>query len=298
MADKKIPLIIDTDPGVDDTLALRMAFRSDLFDVKLVCSVAGNVSIELTTANALYLTKAWGGDIPVAKGGASPLGADASYVHGAGGLGGYKLPEHGYKLDGRDAVTAMYETLTAASEKITLVTLGPLTNIADLIKAHPDCIGKIDRIYAMIASKDGTGNITPWAEFNSYCDPAALDTVIRSGAEIVFAPMHLGREAKLSRDEMLSRAGGTQFGEMLKMMFSGYHDEAAGDGYVAMYDANSVEALIRPGLYDFVRCTASVNLNGHPGQTFLSADERGGCFRIEIRDKKALDEAMLNDLFA
>lgn len=295
---KRLPLIIDTDPGVDDTLALRIMFLSDKLDIRLVCSVAGNVSIDLTTVNTLYLTKKWGkAGIPVARGCASPLGVDASYVHGAGGLGGYKLPPQSYKPDFEDAVEAMYKTLKRAKQPVYLVTLGPMTNAGMLLKKHPEIKNKIGRIYAMIASKDGTGNITPYAEFNAYCDPQALQTVVASGVETVFAPMHLGRESKLPMSELLSRAGKTDMAEMMEDMFAGYRDDAAGDGYVAMYDANAAEALLNPELYDFVRCGATVNVTDRPGQTFLKPDPDGKFFRIEIRDKEKLASAMYNDLF-
>ena len=297
---KRTPIIIDADPGVDDALALKMAFGSPRLDIRLLCSVAGNVSIRFTTANALFLTKKYGGNIPVARGSASPLSrqaVDASSVHGERGIGDYVIPEHDYKLDSEDGIEAMYAALLAAKEPVTLITLGPLTNIAALLEKHPDALGKIGRIYAMIASVDGTGNITPYAEFNAYCDPEALEAVVKSGAEIVFAPMHLGRDAKLSQADILARGAGSEFGAMLEEIFAGYKDDAAGEGYVAMYDANAVAALLHPELYDFIRCTAEVNVTDKPGRTFLRSDEAGSFFYLEIRDRAGLAEAMLADLF-
>ena len=298
--EKKIPLIIDTDPGVDDALALKMAYGCPRLDIRLVCSVAGNVSIRFTTANALYLTKKYGGDIPVVKGSASPLSrqaTDAASVHGASGIGSYVIPPHDYRLDSEEGVEVMYETLKSMDDPFTLITLGPLTNIATLFDRHPDAPARIERIYAMIASVDGSGNITDTAEFNAYCDPEALDAVIRSGVEVVFAPMHLGRVAKLAQSDILARGSGSEFGAMLAEIFRGYSDEAAGPGYVAMYDANAVEALLRPELYDFIRCTAEVNTADKPGQTFLRPSPEGKYFYLEIKDTEALAEAMLNDLY-
>ncbi len=298
--EKKIPLIIDTDPGVDDALALKMAFGSPKLDIRLVCSVAGNVGIGRTTANALFLTKKYGGDIPVAQGSASPLSrqaADASGVHGASGIGDYVIPEHDYTLEPEDGIEAMAAVLASSEEKVTLVTLGPLTNIATLLDKHPECLEKIERIYAMIASVDGAGNITPYAEFNACCDPEALAAAAASGAEIVFAPMHLGRDAKLAQADILARGKGSEFGDMLEQIFRGYKDDAAGEGYVAMYDANAVEALLHPELYDFIRCAPEVNTTDKPGQTFLRPDEGGRAFYLEIRDRAALEEQMLTDLF-
>ena len=296
----RIPLIIDADPGVDDALALKIAFGSPKLDVRLVCSVAGNVGIGRTTANALFLTKRYGGDIPVVRGSGSPLSrqaTDASSVHGASGIGDYVIPEHDYKLDSEDGVEAMYEALKGAGEPVTLLTLGPLTNIATLLARHPDAPKYVKRVYAMIASVDGTGNITEYAEFNAYCDPEALDAVIRSGMDVVFAPMHLGRDAKLAQKDILERGKGTEFGDMLDQIFRGYIDEAAGKGYVAMYDANAVEAIIHPELYDFVRCTAEVDTGDHPGRTFLRPDAAGRYSYIEIKDTDVLAKAMLADLY-
>ena len=297
---KKTPIIIDTDPGVDDALALKMAFGSEALDIRLVCSVAGNVAIDRTTMNALFLTKKYGGDIPVARGSASPLSreaTDASGVHGASGIGDYVIPEHDYRPEPGDGVEVMAAALAAAGEKVTLITLGPLTNIAALLARHPESLEKIERIYAMIASVDGTGNITPYAEFNAYCDPEALDAVVRSGAELIFAPMHLGREARLAQADILARGGDGEFASMLGQIFRGYRDDAAGEGYVAMYDANAVEALLHPECYDFIPCTPEVNLSERPGQTFLRRDNAGRARYLEIRDRAALEEQMLSDLF-
>ena len=143
MKKKKLPLIIDTDPGVDDTLAMRILFGSDELDIRLVCSVAGNVSIDLTTVNTLYLTRLWGGDIPVARGCVSPLGVDAAYVHGAGGLGGYKLPRQNHLPDQPDAVDAVYRVLSESEEPVTFITFGPMTNIGLLLKKYPGIEAKL-----------------------------------------------------------------------------------------------------------------------------------------------------------
>ena len=149
----------------------------------------------------------------------------------------------------------------------------------------------------MIASVDGTGNITEYAEFNAYCDPEALDAVIRSGVEVVFVPMHLGRDARLSQKDILDRSRGTEFGEMLDKVFDGYRDDAAGEGYVAMYDANAIEAIIHPEQYDFIRCTAEVDTGEFRGRTFLRPNENGRFYYIDIKDTDELARVMLDDMF-
>ena len=129
-------------------------------------------------------------------------------------------------------------------------------------------------------------------------DSPALDIrLVCTGVEIVFAPMHRGRVARLAEADILARGRGSDFGAMLEEIFRDYQDRAAGEGYVAMYDANVMEAILHPELYDFVRCSASVDTGAHPGQTFLRPDANGRLSYLEIRDADAVARSMLNDLF-
>ena len=109
--------------------------------------------------------------------------------------------------------------------------------------------------------------------------------------------MHLGRVAKLAQADILARGSGSEFGAMLAEIFTGSRDDAAGAGYVAMYDANVMEAILHPALYDFVRCTAEVDTGDFPGRTFLRPDAAGKSFYLEIRDADAVARSMLDDLF-
>ncbi len=296
---KNIPVIIDTDPGVDDLLALKIAFSCPSLDIRLVSSVAGNVPIELTTANALYITKKYGGDIPVAKGGMSPLYgtlSDASAVHGKSGIGNYTIPGHSYKIDKRTASDAMYDVIKRSDTPVAVIALGPLTNIASLITDHPDAVENISVISSMAGSPSGAGNITEYSEFNVYCDPDALDTVLRSGADVILSPMEIGYDTKLPVEDILCRVKGTEFGDMLSSVLDGYHDDGAGEGYVAMYDANAVLALIRPDLYRYIRCEATVDVTHHPGQTFFVPDDDGRQLWAVADNIRGIAEAMLGGL--
>ncbi len=298
MQQDKTPVIIDTDPGIDDALALNIALRSAGLDVLLVCSVAGNVSLDLTTANALYLTGLYGNGVPVARGCSGPRtdGSDASSVHGAGGIGSFVIPKHPYSLLSEPGIHAIRAKLHSAAVPVTLITLGPLTNIAALLTLDPAVSQKISRIIAMIGSVDGTGNITPYAEFNAWCDPLSFGTVLKSGIPLVFAPMQLGLEVKLSKSDLLSRAQDSASRDMVSDMLSGYHDPAAGEGFVAMYDANAVEALLHPALYSFTPCRAQLDLTDRPGQTRFIPDPAGPYSFLQIRDRSRLAAAMLDDL--
>ena len=295
---KKIPVIIDTDPGVDDLLALKAALSRPELDVRLLCSVAGNVEISLTTRNTAFIRHFCGADCPVAKGESSPMalrGMDAGSVHGDGGIGGFTPPEEEKGPDRADGIEAEYEVIKNSDEKITLITLGPLTNIARLFERHPDAVANVDRIYAMVASVDGTGNITPWAEFNAVCDAPALKAVAESGVPMVISPMQSGHEALIPKTDFIEAAD-AEFAGLLEQVFSKYNDPAAGEGLVAMYDANAVETLIRPELYDFTHCRVEVDTGEKEGQTFLIPDPDSPHVVARIRDVGALTKRMVEDI--
>ncbi len=159
----KTPIILDTDPGIDDAVAIAAALFSPELDLQLITTVAGNVSVEKTTRNALQLLHFWNADVPVAQGAATPLVRplrDAASVHGESGMEGYEFVEHDRLALDVPAFQAIYERLTAATEPLTLVTIGPLTNIALLLTHYPACKAKIKRL-VMMGGSAGRGNFTP-----------------------------------------------------------------------------------------------------------------------------------------
>ena len=151
---KKRNLIIDTDPGIDDAAAITILLSEPSLDVKLIASVSGNVGIEHTTNNALKLLTFLNKKIPVAKGAAAPLMREnrfATNAHGKSGMGGFEFPEFGTELLLKEnAVMNEYYTLLNSEEKVTILTLGPLTNIALLIATFPEIKEKIDEIILLL----------------------------------------------------------------------------------------------------------------------------------------------------
>lgn len=175
------PIIIDTDPGIDDAAAISIALNHPEIDVKMITTVHGNVNIDKTTRNALQLKAFFESDVPVHRGAVAPLinaPIDASHVHGETGMGGYELPEPSPELLASNrAIEAMRETILESDEPITLVPIGPLTNIALLFKTYPEVKSNIKAIVLMGGSA-GRGNVTPAAEFNIYCDTALTHAVL------------------------------------------------------------------------------------------------------------------------
>ena len=179
--DERIPLLIDTDPGVDDALALLMALADARHDVVGLTIAAGNVGLEHTVANALRICEVAGrADVPVYPGCDRPLlhpAPDAANVHGADGLGDAGLPRAARKAEDVHAAEAIIALSHAHAGRLLLVALGPLTNIALALRLDPTLPSRIARLVVMGGAVTGHGNITPSAEFNVYFDPEAAHIV-------------------------------------------------------------------------------------------------------------------------
>ena len=195
---EKRPIIIDTDPGIDDALAIAIALFSEELDVKLISTVAGNVSLENVTNNALKLLSFWEKDIPVAAGADRPLIeplVDASNVHGVTGMEGYDFPEPKKELLLEEhAVNAMHRVIMESAEPVTLVPIAPLTNIALLFTMYPEVKANIKEI-VMMGGSAGRGNKGVMSEFNIATDPEAAKIVFDSGLPIVMAGLDVGWKA-------------------------------------------------------------------------------------------------------
>jgi len=194
-------LLIDTDTASDDAVALIMALQSPDVDVLAITTVAGNVGVAQASRNALYVAELCGSNVPVYAGAAAPLcrqAARADWFHGSDGLGdhGYPPPRRG--VEAAHAIEAIGSTIEA-NPGLTLVTLGPLTNVALALAQRPEIAAKVARCVVMGGNPCCEGNVTPAAEYNIWCDPEAARIVLRSGMPIDLAGWHLCRgEAVLS----------------------------------------------------------------------------------------------------
>ncbi|MDG2294254.1 MAG: nucleoside hydrolase [Paracoccaceae bacterium] len=252
-------IIIDTDPGQDDAVAILLALASpDEIDVIGITAVAGNVPLALTEKNARIICELAGRtDIPVFAGCDRPLGRSlvtAEHVHGKTGLDGPVLPDPEMPLQSTHAVDFIIETLRAhASGTITLCPLGPLTNIATALTKAPDIAKKIAAIVLMGGAYFEVGNITPTAEFNIYVDPEAADIVFKSGINITVMPLDVTHKAlvtKLRNDAF--RALGTPVGNAVAEMtdfFERFDKEKYGSAGAPLHDPCVTAYLIRPELF-------------------------------------------------
>ncbi|ONI78928.1 nucleoside hydrolase [Actinosynnema sp. ALI-1.44] len=275
-------LIIDTDPGVDDAFAIALAARHPDVDLLAVTTVAGNIGIEHTTRNALNLLALCGrADVPVAAGAHRPFsravrGDDA---HGNDGLGGHahNFGTSSASLDQRDAVTLLVDVLTAAEAPVTIVPIGPLTNIALLLAAHPGIKSKIERLVIMGGGISG-GNITPSAEFNFWVDPeAARRVLVEEDVPVTLVPLDITMKVAVG-DEWLSKlADANAVGRELTAMTPGYrafYQEYTGTDDLIIHDAIAVAEAIRPGILHTTPMLLDVDCTDGPGSGATIADVR------------------------
>lgn len=247
---KKRPIIIDTDPGIDDAAALAIALRSPNLDVKLISTVAGNVDIEKTTTNALKLVEFLKADVSIAKGMANPLLRKIQFatdVHGESGMEGYDFPALHATCIKEHAVEAIRKILMTSKEKITLVPIAALTNIAVLLTMYPEVKEKIDEII-MMGGCFGKGNTNTASEFNIFVDPHAAKIVFDSGLKITMVPLDVTRAAAIHTEtsEQIAKSG--ELGQMLYSLFKHYRGGSIKTG-LKIHDACAIAYLLRPDIF-------------------------------------------------
>ena len=251
-------IIIDTDPGQDDAVAILLALSSPEVNVLGITAVAGNVPLALTQKNARIVCELAGKpetlvfagcDAPLAR----PL-VTAEHVHGKTGLDGPQLAPPTMPLQDQHAVDWMIDTLKAAPDNlITLCTLGPLTNIATALTRAPEIKSAIAEIVLMGGGYFEGGNITPVAEFNIYVDPEAADIVFKSGLKLTVMPLDVTHKALTTKPRVDAfRAMGTEVGRMAAEwtdFFERFDKEKYGSEGAPLHDPTVIAYLIRPELF-------------------------------------------------
>jgi len=251
-------IIIDTDPGQDDAVAILLALASPELEVLGITTVAGNVPLALTTRNARIICELAGRpDMGVYAGCAAPLTrklVTAEYVHGKTGLDGPQLPDPVMPLQAGHAVDFIIRTLRAEpAGTVTLCPLGPLTNIATAFVQAPDIVGRVQEVVLMGGAYFEVGNVTPAAEFNIYVDPQAADIVFRSGAPLVVMPLDVTHKALTTRARVAAfRNMGTEAGRMVAEwtdFFERFDMQKYGSEGAPLHDPTVIAYLIQPHLF-------------------------------------------------
>ena len=272
------PILLDCDPGHDDAIALLLALGSDELELRGVTVVAGNQTLEKTTANAIrVLELARRGDVPVAVGSPRPLVREpfvAAYVHGETGLDGPELPPPQAEPSDQHAVDFLAERLEGA----TLVATGPLTNVALLLARYPEA--RPERIVLM-GGAIAEGNVTPAAEFNIWADPEAAARVFASGLDVTMVGLNVTHQALVTAAHAEQLRGAGRVGKVVAELLDFYgvfHREVYGFDGSPVHDAVAVAHVIDPTLLELQHLNVRVDCESElcRGRTVVDVWRRSG----------------------
>jgi pyrimidine-specific ribonucleoside hydrolase len=268
LSKKRIPVILDGDPGHDDAIAWVLAFASDMLDIKAVTSVSGNVNIDQTTKNALEILTLLGvKDVPIARGCTKPLIGpffDAPSVHGESGLDGPVMPESKLELCGLHGVDLMIKVLEESEEPVTLVPTGPLTNVSLLLITRPDLKDKIERI-SLMGGGLLHGNWTYAAEFNILVDPEAAKYVFESGIPIIMAGLDVTEKSYITSEDIEKiRAVSNDVAVIVADWIDFFYKFHRDIGYLGapVHDPVAIVALINPDILETRELYVEVETEG------------------------------------
>lgn len=267
---EKHKIIFDCDPGVDDTMALIMAFNEPRIDLKLITTVFGNVGVNQTTKNACFVVQNFAKkDYPIYMGENQGLNSpihDASEVHGKNGLGTKIIADNVTKTvsnkEGYGAIEAMRDVILQNPNEIEIVAVGPVTNVAKLLLTYPEVTDKIKHIVLMIGSIDGKGSITPFASFNAYCDPDAVQVVLdkAKNVPITISTKENGTTCFFEDEERERFAKCGSLGYLIYDLCEGYVDKILKPGQYALHDTCALFTIFQKDPF-FKREKVDVKIN-------------------------------------
>ena len=263
----KIPVILDGDPGHDDAIAWVFAKASPMLDIKAVCSVSGNQTIEKTTYNSRRICALLGIDAPFARGAVKPLMVDpvtAGNWHGDSGLDGPAMPEPDRDMEQLSAPDLMAKVISESSGKVTIIATGPLTNVAGLLLSHPEVKEKIERI-SIMGGGVTHGNWNPAAEFNIWEDPEAAWLVFNSSIPMNMCGLDVTEKAIIKPDEIPAiRAVGNQAADIVAGWLEFFIRYPMDIGYegAPVHDPCAVLVLTHPEIFTFRDLHVDIELAG------------------------------------
>ncbi|MEQ8556979.1 MAG: nucleoside hydrolase [Henriciella sp.] len=305
---RKRQIIIDCDPGLDDAVALLVAFAaSDMMDVVGITTVAGNVPAELTLRNARIIRElaGRGRDVPVCGGAPVPLLRDpvtAEDFHGSTGLGNIPFPKPRVRPSRANAVNFLVRTLrTAKGFPITLVVTGPMTNVALALTMAPDIREGLKEIVVMGGADSEGGNITPHAEFNVFADPHAAQSVFQSGIPTRVLNLDVTHQIRTTDDqvERVRALGSKQARAAADLLAASNRLEEKAKARVApLHDPSTILCLLRPDLFEGPQATVSVvtETGERFGKTVPDYREDGHVLWYNQADADAVFSEMLGQL--
>lgn len=282
----KLKVIFDTDPGIDDAMALLLLARHPRVELAAITTVFGNGAIGTVTRNALYLAARFGISAPVARGADRPLvgevGPPPTFVHGHNGLGDIQLPPVQGNLDPRPAHRLIAEMVRSDPGGVTVIAVGRMTNLALALAEAPDIAGKVARVVVMggaFGHGGHTGNVTPVAEANIWGDPHAADIVFGADWPITIVPLDVSQETQMSERYLadLAEVAGEdgRFVRSVSAFYQEFHRQSAGiDGFY-VHDSSAVAYALHPEFFRTETGTVRVVTDGiAAGQTLIKPDAK------------------------
>ena len=278
-----VKILIDTDPGVDDAIAILMALASPDVEVVGLTTVGGNVRLARSTRNALALLQAAGrGGVPVARGAARPLRGSYTYAaqfHGPGGLS-HRLPSPTAGPVAEGAVQFLHDELTRKPGEAILVALGPLTNLAHLLWERPIALKQARNIVVMGGAVNTPGNVTPRAEFNFHSDPVAAGIVLSSGLPVTLVDLAACRQVSISREQALNLRSAHPLGRLALDLLQGWFRREPGRERFEFYDPLALAIALEPAIATVVKVDLDVGLEEN--ESWGETAETGGPGEIAL----------------
>ncbi|MCL6708429.1 nucleoside hydrolase [Pseudomonas sp. R2.Fl] len=280
-------VIFDTDPGVDDAMALLFLHHHPEIDLLGITTVFGNATIETTTRNALFLKREWKIDSPVARGAGETFiphrvsHEPPTYIHGEDGLGNIGVPETiDLPLDPRTAPNFIVDTVRAHPGEVTLVAVGRMTNLANALKEDPEIVGLVKQVVIMGGAFDVNGNVTPAAEANIHGDPEAADVVFTASWPVVIVGLDVTTTTVMTRRQLadIRDAAGSSRAKLLfdlSQFYIKFYEGRVPDGMV-VHDSCACAYVVAPELFTTRSGAVRVVCGGiADGQTIQKPDGRG-----------------------
>ncbi len=274
-------VIIDCDPGHDDAVALMVTLANPAhFNVLGITTVAGNTILENATKNVLEILEYLNISVPVSAGYEHPLlrkVQTAAFVHGESGMDGPVFPPLKTKPTGKHAIEFMKDAIESSEEKVTIIALGPLTNVGIFLKTFPQLKEKIETIVVMGGAIYG-GNILPKAEFNIFQDPEAAKMVFESGCDIIMAPIEVCDEGGVLFTEVERFKNKGKANQLAYELFDYYGQYCARNGFdrTVIYDMTPIIYLMKPELFETQWMNVTIECGGESTRGMTVCDFRGG----------------------
>ena len=292
---KKYKVIIDTDPGVDDSAALVLALFDEKLDIKLISTAKGNVDIDKATRNLLHLLDKFKIDIPVVKGlsvGLSGKSRTAEFMHGKEGMGGYNPPHKTFhKVLPVDAIDKMYEVIKQNKHEISILVYSPHTNIGALIQKYPDVTKMIKQIIFMGGSPYGVKGFPDHISFNISSDVKAFKIVLDSNIPLIMIPSDMGRrKAHLDEQTVYKIKDANEVGNFLFQMYKKYWELGFPDKRIATNDTCAYLFLTNRKLFKTKKADIYLDMDKDKGKTIVDFNKNGKVrVAVGINREKFLD---------